>query len=199
MEVKLKIYIASSFCLGLGLMIFGYQYGHVSMLSILDVLSGDKALSELNNPRTGAEVPQTYFYSITDDNIYISIAVYHDNLNALLSILLRGKTEIQIETMKNALQPITEQREIYLDSHPYKKNLSEINLKIDKSGKITGGGLDVSARLLTFSLKNIHQDDIKSILIEEGLFTQSSGNIIQSKSVMFEFNSKGYLDRLFRR
>jgi hypothetical protein len=199
MNVRLKFYVVFSFLCGLGLIIFGLQYGHVSMLSILDVLSGDKVLTELNQTKQTEKAVAPIYY-LDDNRTYMSISIYHDDINTLLSLLLKDKTQLQIKSIKSKLPPLTKKRQIHWDTHLYSEPSSKDNLNKDKDGNITGGfSFDVSVRMLTFILESINQNDLNTILMENRLFTQSWNNRVQSKSVIFEFNSKGKLEKVLRR
>ncbi|AOW76321.1 hypothetical protein A3Q34_05275 [Colwellia sp. PAMC 20917] len=121
------------FSLALGLLIitFGFVAGPISLLSLIDVVKGNKPFSELHIPRPltavikrGPDVP------LGDDNVYMSITNFSYDIYNILSIFLANKTQIEMDSIKRNLEPLSKLRQVYWESNRYVKTTEEqSNLK----------------------------------------------------------------------
>ncbi|MCJ8321150.1 MAG: hypothetical protein MJK12_16035 [Colwellia sp.] len=183
-------------------MIAGFVKGPVKLQSILDIVRGNKPISDLYKPLNRENVIiRGIQVALDDNNVYMSVTRYSDNIDTLLSIFLINVTQAEIDSIKLNLPPLTQDRQAYWDSHSHKsKTVQEVSLKKNRKGIITGGFLyDISTRTLAYFLRNMPKMEIEAILKARNIYTKSSNRIIQSESVMFEFLSTGQLVKIFRR
>ena len=197
-----NIFLVLSFLFGGTLVIAGFVKGPVKLQSILDIVRGNKPISDLYKPLNRENVIiRGIQVALDDNNVYMSVTRYSDNIDTLLSIFLINVTQAEIDSIKLNLPPLTQDRQAYWDSHSHKsKTVQEVSLKKNRKGIITGGFLyDISTRTLAYFLRNMPKMEIEAILKARNIYTKSSNRIIQSESVMFEFLSTGQLVKIFRR
>jgi hypothetical protein len=192
------------FSLALGLLIstYGFVAGPISLLSLIDVVKGNKPFSELHKPRPfSAVIKRGPDVALDDDNVYMSSTNFKYDIYNILSIFLANKTQIEIDSIKRNLEPLSKLRQVYWESNRYVKVTEEqSNLKKEYDGRITGGyEWEIDTRTLKYLLQNIPKKEILLSLKSNNIFTKSSDIIIQSKSVMFEFSPTGRLLRIYSR
>jgi len=110
--------------IGLSFMVVGFQGYHVSYLSILEVLQGERSVTHFFTARKSKPVKRIQ-YDIADKKSYYVRVRYHDSLQVIWHSVLAQQSMAETTQLLRSLPPLTAKEFQYYQTISYSRETSE--------------------------------------------------------------------------
>ncbi|MEW6990427.1 hypothetical protein AADZ91_07010 [Colwelliaceae bacterium 6441] len=168
----------------------------ISYLTIWETLTGERAVTEIFEPRKPKQVTR-WFPSLDDDTAYFSVQLYGDSLDKIRKVLWQHKTREEIAQIIRTMPYFNSLTKLYWKNQAYTAEYeSELKEKIIAQEPIWivyAMIFDLAPRTVFFSINDLNKNEISELLRANDLFTEEIPTKIRSEYVIFKFDDEGKL------
>ena len=177
--------------LGLFFIVIGFTGHHVSYLSIFEVITGERHITDLTKPRLAKPIKPAAFH-LSDNKRYFSVTHYMDSLNNIRKHLWQDKTKDQIRELLFSLPRLkADELEYWSNLKHLKSEEQYLNEYLNSYSNqyFSWVHYEMLPRAIFNSLKHLDKNQILAYLLKRGLYTEDNYNKIRSNYVVFLFDT----------
>lgn len=187
---------------GLTLMIIGFKGYHVSYLSILEVLQGERSVSHLFAARASEPVKRIQ-YDIADKKSYYVRVRYHDSLQVIWHFVLAQQSMAETTQLLRSLPPLTAKEFQYYQTLSYSRETSESSEITKYLNYLPKGRLapqfNLLERAVFAAIKKINKQQLVQLIKDAELLLNFSESRVQAEFAIFEYDANDVLTAIVSR